>query len=265
MKILLTIMFSVILAARGHSQSELSVVNHKPYAELFVHGPFRPYTFRICAIVPAGCSSSEILRSANDIYPGDYFWPPFTVPRGSSIDQPSAKEKQQIAQFLKEYFPEQFQNPALIDSAWAYNYGCYENVDRREFYVMLSQGDTIFVISGWMGKFISFFRVVPHDRKATPSGFIKQVKDLAPALGKLGLSDSLAKVYNYAGVVDSNYFMETYDKDSRLWLRHYPFKAVLPPDNPEKGKERLYNLIEISKIYDQDMLDARVSQLLHPR
>jgi hypothetical protein len=272
--ILLCFSLAVYALAPSSSIAQLTIVNHKPYADRFSRGPMRPYTYRISAEVQAPCDASFFLRSANDIYPGDYFWPAFagTPPAILSypnylIKNPSSEEKQQIALFLKDYFPMRFQNPALIDSAQAYTLRCLYTPDsvRHEFYIMLSEGDTIYVISGWDGKFISFFRANPYDKKLTPTDFIAQAIQIAPGLGKLALSDQMVKVDTGKVWEEKTYFLQSYEISNRLWLRHYPISVVLPPDNPETGKEKLYNLIEISKIYDQALFDGRLNQVLYRR
>ncbi len=260
-----------LLLAPGISVAQLSVVNYRPYADRF-DGATRLYTFRISAMVPAVCQAMPNVRSSNGIYPGDYFWPAFAGYPSSlglpqfKLEQLDAEEKQSLVRFLKEYFPEKFHISALIDSIRTYTYGCYSG-DRHEFYLMLSEGDTIYVISGWFGKFMSLFQAVPSNKILTPADFIKQIKEIAPALRKSKLSDSLVSVdnYVYGERGDTTFFMQAYDPVNRMWFRNYPTKLVLPPADPAKGKEKPYNIIEISQIYDEVIFNARAGYLLKRR
>ncbi len=244
----------ILLFVPSISMAQLSVVNYRPYADRF-DGATRLYTFRISAMVPAVCQAMPNVRSSNGIYPGDYFWPAFAGYPSSlglpqfKLEQLDAEEKQSLVQFLKEYFPEKFHISALIDSIRTYTYGCYSG-DRHEFYLMLSESDTIYVISGWFGKFMSFYRAVPYDKRLTPAELITEAPIIAPGIRKFGLSDSLVKVDT--SLIDDQklYFLEAIDKVHNLRLRHYPINVVLPPEDPKTGKERLFNLIEITKMND---------------
>jgi hypothetical protein len=264
--ILLPFSLAAVLLAPMCLKAELNVVNCGPYADRFGPGPMRPYTYRISAMVQAPCNVSFFLRSANSGLPGDYFWPAVAdLPPeilsyvNYSIKRPSAEEKKEIMQFLKDYFLVRFQIPALIDSAQTYTISCLYTPDsvRHEFYLMLSEGDTIYVISGWFGKFMSLFRASPYDKRLTPADFIAQAIQIAPRIRKLSLSDQMVKVDTGQVWEEKTYFLQAYEISNHLWLRHYPISVVLPPDDPKSAKEKLYNLIEISKIYDQALFHGR--------
>ncbi len=302
--ILLSILVAIILFPCT-SRGQLSVVDNKPYADRFLKQPLRQYTDRISADVPAMCWVRDI-RSAHKAFPGDYFWPARTYSKNKDIIMPNSEEKRQIMQFLKESFPGKFQDSSLIDSAQNSTYQCSFRTDsiRNEFYLMLSEGDTIYVISGWYGKFMSLFRATPYEKIPTPANFIAEAKEIAPGLGKMGWSDSSVKAEYYPDSLikiayypagddsahnrktydrdqfvtmqpynskiekyplknDTAYFMEAYNAANSMWLRNYRIREVLPPSNPKKGKEKAYNLIEISKIYDREMFELRRFLVFH--
>ncbi len=259
-KLLLPFFLAVFLLAPRCSRdtaflAKLHIVNHQPYADRFAQGPVRPYSFLISAEVPAICNAPWT-RSANFGLPGDYFWtaitsfpPPSPERLKNSIKRPTAEERKQILHFLKDHFAIQFQNSTLIDSGQTYTYGCYSS-DRHEFYLMLSEGDTVYVISGWFGKFMSFYRAVPYDKRLTPADLIAEAQKIAPGIRKFGLSDSLVNVDTSLVWDQKLYFLELDDNAHHLRLRHYPINVVLPPEDPKTGKERLFNLIEITKMND---------------
>lgn len=257
--ILLPFFLAAVWLAQAYPAEGLKVVYHKPYTIRYGRGSMKPYTWRISAIVPAPCQVSDLVRSANTVLPGDFFWPSTIYSDDMAIKRITPEEKKQIALFLKDYFPEKFQDSTLIDSAQSFTYRCMYTPDsvRHEFYLMLSEGDTIYVISGWFGKFMSLFRASPYDKRLTPADFIAQAIQIAPRIRKLSLSDQMVKVDTGQAWEEKTYFLQAYEISNHLWLRHYPISVVLPPDNPKSAKEKVYNLIEISKIYDQALFHER--------
>jgi hypothetical protein len=191
------------------------------------------------------------IRQGSSKYPGDYFYPPDAFIPKEFISRNlhttlAFSEIESIADFLKENILPSFSDSLILSSFKGYAFE-YPNGPHREPYTMLADGDTVYVISGWLGKFLSFYRVVPGDFRFT-------VPELMDKLNKL---TTLAKKIDEKGFrheSDSlNYLWEYVDKNNMFRIRNYLIKATLPPDPPD-SPAIFYNLIEITKFYDKGVM-----------
>jgi hypothetical protein len=189
-----------------------------------------------------------VIRQSSPTNPGDYFYPADTYINSEFIAkdlhvQLTTAEIKVIEDFLKENLLTRFSDSVVLSSLKGYNF-IFRDGLHREPYTMLSEGDTVYVISGWLGKFLSFYRVVPGD-------FRLKVPELMQELEKITPISQEIKEGSFRHVSDSlNYLLEYVDKDKMFRVRNYLMKTVLPPDPPD-GKEKYYNLIEITKFYDK--------------
>jgi hypothetical protein len=208
--------------------------------------------------LPLSTQLNPFLRDLNVNYPGDYFWPPDGLIQKkdgkSSLNTELTKsEVEEVLNFLKDNFPTKFPTSKAIESLRGYAYSLrtspsrYSGEPRREAYTMLSDADTIYVVSGWLGKFLSFYRVVPGDFRLSILELMNQLDKLTPLAGEIDEkgfkheSDSL------------NYLWEYVDRDKMFRIRNYLMKATLPP-NPPDSPEKYYNLVEITKFYDKGVI-----------
>ncbi len=191
------------------------------------------------------------IRQGSATYPGDYFYPPDAFIPEEFISKNlhttlAFSEIESIANFLKENILPSFSDSLVLSSLRGYSFE-YPNGLHREPYTMLADGDTVYVISGWLGKFLSFYRVVPGDFRLTVPELINHLDKLTP----------LAKEINpkeFRHESDSlNYLWEYVDKDKMFRIRNYLMKATLPP-NPPDSPPIFYNLIEITKFYDKGVI-----------
>jgi hypothetical protein len=197
-----------------------------------------------------GTTLNPFIRDPDIRYPGDYFWPPDGLLQNKDAEstlkaQLTVNEIDTVRKFLKYNFPTEFSGSATLLSlkGYAYNFPG-PGGPRREAYTMFTEGDTVYVVSGWLGKFLSFYRVVPGDSRLTVPQLMKQLEILTPLAKEI-------KEGSFKHVSDSlNYLLEYVDKDKMFRVRNYLMKTVLPPD-PPVGKEKFYNLIEITKFYDK--------------
>jgi hypothetical protein len=191
------------------------------------------------------------VRQTTLAYPGDYFFPadayiPYQFAAKYLHARLTADEINSTGNFLKEYLSSRFSDTTILSSLKGYSFEI-PGSQHREPYTMLADGDTVYVISGWLGKFLSFYRVVPGDFRLTVPELIDQLDKLTP----------LAREINEKGFrheSDSlNYLWEYVDKDKMFRIRNYLMKATLPP-NPPDSPEKYYNLIEITKFYDKGVI-----------
>jgi hypothetical protein len=201
--------------------------------------------------LPLMTQFSSVIRQNYAPYPGDYFYPADAymyseyMPEGLHI-RLTAEEIKAVEDFLKENLPSRFSDSLVLASVKGYNFIFSDDL-HREPYTMLSEGDTVYVISGWLGKFLSFYRVVPGDFRLSVPQLIDQLAKLTPLA-----RDIDEKEFRHES--DSlNYLWEYVDRDKMFRIRNYLMKATLPP-NPPDSPEKYYNLIEITKFYDKDVI-----------
>ena len=100
----------------------------------------------------------QFSRDRNPKNPGDYF----LFPGGAYGISLSNSEFNDITTTLKSYVIPSMYNLFVLANLKGYYYELGNgNVKRREFRVRFAKSDTIYVISGWLGKLISFYRCIP--------------------------------------------------------------------------------------------------------
>jgi hypothetical protein len=191
------------------------------------------------------------IRQGSSKYPGDYFYPPdaFTSKEFVSKDLHMALTSAEIkntSEFLEKNISLPFSDSLILSSLKGYSFE-YPNGPHLEPYTMLAEADTVYVISGWLGKFLSFYRAVPGNFRLTVPRLMDQLDKLTPLAKEIyekrfrHESDSL------------NYLWEYVDNDKMFRIRNYLMKATLPP-NPPDSPAIYYNLIEITKFQDKDVM-----------
>ncbi len=211
-------------------------------------------TYLMLMEIPQRTQLHGLIRQSNDEYPGDYFWPPnallSTNPEDDGYNSPlDIAEKSTIAAFLARYVSPRYSDSLIITSLQGYFY-VFPNGPRREFYTMFADSDTVFVVSGILGKFMSFYRAVPGDFRLSPDQFLTQVRGISSITDGLKIAEG-----DFTKKDDpDNYFLQYIHKQALIRLRNYQLEAVLPPAGPESRTPRKYNLIEITKIVDRSII-----------
>jgi hypothetical protein len=191
------------------------------------------------------------IRQASTAYPGDYFYPPDTyfpteaLPT-NLIAMPKSSDLKVIKNFLNDETSEAFYYSPILSSVKCYNFD-YPNGHHREPYTMLTDADTVYVVSGWLDKFLSFYRVVPGDKRLTVPQLMTELEKITP------LSKEIDQKKFRTESDSANYLLEYVDKDKMFRVRNYLIKATLPPDSSD-APESYHNLIEVTKFYDKEAI-----------
>jgi len=186
------------------------------------------------------------LRSPNDKNPGDYFYSPMTV--DAIILENSIRAE--IHGLLSSFIDTAFFSDYIISRLSGFSYQlCDQCGHRKEFHIRYSRGDTLYVISGWIGKFISFYRAVPGDFKLSIRQLQNEIAKLSPSYQ---IADSNAFIVKNTR---SGYFCKRVDKQNMVRVRNYTITEVSDPRNKQDMNQSwTYNLIEITKFLDKEMI-----------
>ena len=201
--------------------------------------------------IPLSTGLNFLIRQPVPTFPGDYFRPA-NAGIGNNLQdihsEFSISEREEVKRFLNSnvFFDTSEIEMLLNLTCFAYD---IRGNHRREAYGMFVDSDTVYVISGWLGKFMSYYRVVPGDFRLTTSEFIEELDKITPLAKNLE-----GKEKTFHNEADStNYLHEYIDRDGMFRVRNYLMKTVLPP-SPPVGPEQYYNLIEITKFYDKEAI-----------
>jgi len=177
--------------------------------------------------------------------PGDYY----TSPIGADTMTLSSEDKKEIILLLKINIITAVYDSTILDNISGYQYKLYsEKEKRREYFIRYAKGDTIYVISGWLGKFLSFYQAIPGSTCYSLNEFQNNVKKLSPSYIKA--PDSSFRVNP-----NGPYFLEHYDKEYMLRIRGYLIGEQASVDTTTGYPiEKNYSLIEITKFIDKGMI-----------
>jgi len=183
-------------------------------------------------------------RKRDSKNPGDYFMTPDRAESAVLTNSEFLEIKKLLSQNVYDYYFDDF----AINNIKGYEYTFADsNIWRREYYLRYTSGDTIYVISGWLGKFFSFYRAVPGDFRYDENDLRREVKKITPTSIKTN-NDSFKRIDE-----DMNYLLEYIDKPNKMRIRNYLFYARFEYGvSGEKGKT--YNLIEITKFIDKEVI-----------
>ncbi|HBC47497.1 MAG TPA: hypothetical protein DEO84_01290 [candidate division Zixibacteria bacterium] len=242
----------LILSFSGAIGSELKVENYYRYAKpvTIIYTPIQRDYLKL-DYVPITTGLEPFIRGPVLAYPGDYFWPPDTYLYDNYGESPidsklTRHEIASISEFISKNLSSGFYDSSVSYSLNGYAYD-FPNGPRREAYTMLSDADTIFVISGWLDKFLSFYRVVPGDKRLTIPELMKELEKITPLSKEIDQKKFRTKSDSV------NYLIEYVDKVKMFRVRNYLMKATLPPDAPD-ALESYHNLIEVTKFYDKEAI-----------
>lgn len=259
---ILTIISASVIAFKGVIASEnLFIISVEPlnidteYGFLGINPP----------AVPAIPQVNSVIRQADNKYPGDYF----RSPKGASKIILRIDELNEISNTAKSFIDTAYFNDFVFENLRGYAYTLYNHIDvrgkdslggntfrievdtfyRREYHVRYASGDTVFVISGWLGKFLSFYRAIPGDFKYTVDQFQNEVKKLSPvyvATDKNNFRDESS---------NGGYFYEYIDRTKMTRIRNYFVTDYMIFDEAtKKPYNKQYNLIEITKFIDKEVI-----------
>jgi hypothetical protein len=176
--------------------------------------------------------------------PGDYYRSPGVLDTVAlSID-----EIEQIKNLLSQNIRTDYYDSLVIANITGYQYQYKrQNEERREYYVRYARNDTVFVISGWLGKLFSFYISLPG-RPTFDEGQL-QAKVSALAYEELNLGQIPVK-----RILTDPYFIEYIDKANMVRVRSYhvrEFPKIATEVMPSSVDR---SLIEITKFLDKEAM-----------
>jgi hypothetical protein len=184
------------------------------------------------------------LRQPLPTAPGDYF----RHPLGADSMTLSSLDKEQIHSLLKSNINPVFYDSSMLEKISGYQYRLNsEKEKRREYFLRYAKGDTIFVISGWLGKFLSFYRSIPGHKQYS----IRELQTVAQLLSPsyIAGADNSFKINP-----NGPYFLEHVNRDNKMRLRGYLVGEESYIDKTtEYPVDKTYSLIEITVFIDKDM------------
>lgn len=178
--------------------------------------------------------------------PGDYF----VSPHGAAEVSIPETTKEEIRASLLSTINSRYFDDYLLDSLRGYTFQLGgEDQPRGEYYIRYSRNDTIFVISGWLGKFISFYRAVPGHKKYSFDDLQKAIAQLI-AIGIEIPHEAYEKSSR-----DNPYFIEYIDREKIVRVRCYHISEIVRFD--EQANNFItdpYTLIEITRFIDKETM-----------
>jgi hypothetical protein len=234
---------SLLLLAVGVSVAEQgnSILVSRAFETCFRH-------IRYLGMYPTPMSDGKMefwIRSRLPEAPGDYF----RCPEKADTTTLTDSDYSQVVHLLEDNIPRRFYDSYVLAHVIGYEYTMAKgSIHRREYYVSYARGDTIYVISGWLGKFLSFYRAIPGD-------FRYEVSQLQAEVQKLVLSYRETKEDSYKKIdEEKNYFLEYINRENMLRVRNYLVDATFIFDDSRQAAKTTYNVIEITKFIDPEVM-----------
>lgn len=199
-------------------------------------------------LTPTAMADGKMLffiRQESPKLPGDYFRPPMGADSVSISDIEISKKDSILQTFINSA---NF-SKLILDSLNGYEYAVAQGtVHRREYHVSYACGDTIYVISGWFGKFLSFYRAIPGDFRYDASDLRQEVAKLMLSYPKIG-DNSFRRIDD-----ERNYFLEYVDRENMIRVRNYLITGLDIFGIVATKGTLTYNLIEITKFIDPEVM-----------
>ncbi|MEE9554299.1 MAG: hypothetical protein V3W18_08390 [candidate division Zixibacteria bacterium] len=213
-------------------------------------GPVSGYSMshdRYLGVLMRSSSSAfveEWYRRSDPKLPGDYF----IRPQGADSISLTDEEQAEIRELLEQNVNNKYYDQFVIESIAGYQYSIADSlIPRREYYLKYAREDTVFAISGWLGKFFSFYKVVPGD-------FRYDTVELQIEASKISSSYRSAKRESFRQLDDEyNYLLEYIDRPNKMRIRNYQI-GVRFSYGVSDDQAQTYNLIEITKFIDPEVI-----------
>lgn len=240
-KYVLMLWFSInLLQSSVAADSELKIIK-RPLEGYTLHIHYlTPYQFPM----PDG-NMQDWIRQRFPKTPGDYFREPDGADTTTIID----REFSEVRELLTENVYNSFYDDFILENLDGYEYTMGKgSVHRREYHIYYARGDTIYVISGWLGKFLSFYRAVPGNFRYDIDELQNQVELISPSYRK-------TKGKSFKQIDEErNYLLEYVDKENMMRVRNYLVDATFIFDDTRQGETLKYNLIEVTRFIDEDVI-----------
>ena len=185
-------------------------------------------------------------RSRNPLWPGVFY----LKPQSAYAISLSEDEYHDLTTLLKATIDSSYHGYSVLRHLGGYYYEMnHGKIKRREYHIRYTKGDTIFVISGWPGKFLNFYRAVPDTIKYSVAKLQEEVGKLCP---KYAAGPEHEFTQSYDGY---QYFLEYIDRNNMMRIRC----IFINEGSAEWVKNKwvsgeYYNLIEITRFIDQNTM-----------
>jgi hypothetical protein len=185
-----------------------------------------------------------IRQKLHGSYLGDYYRSPGPIPESVIKEE----EKVSAWNFLKEDINALNYDSAIFSNISAYEYKLFnEELPRRDIFLRFSKADTVYVISGWVGKFISFYRSIPKYYKYDLNELNENISELSKMDIKIP-----PEIYEQCSK-NNPYFIEYVDHAEMLRVRCYHiYEERMNIDTLFAYGP--YTLIEITRFLDKEMV-----------
>jgi hypothetical protein len=186
------------------------------------------------------------IRYAGIKSPGDYY----RYPRGAHKDSLSVAAKKEITSILQSTVKPDFYDEQIIGSLASFRYRLeLEDSPREDFFVRYTGADTVYVISGWLGKFLSFYRAVP----GTLNYDLRELQEIVSLFAAFEIT--IPKESYEKSSKDNPYFIEHIDREKMYRVRCYHISEQAGADKTTSHLVMCpYTLIEITKFIDKETM-----------
>jgi len=187
------------------------------------------------------------LRMSRITTPGDYFF----YPRGADTTVLSSEEILEFKSTLDGLISDKYYDSYVLDNVGGFKYELRGGiVSRREYFVKYARADTVYVISGLLGKFLSFYRTIPGKEVISIDQLKRESKKLSPSI-------EFKKDLDFVKKDDDRiYFVEYLDREQKLRVRNYQVVEYWQETDKERDDSigKYYNLIEITRFLDEEAM-----------
>ena len=187
-----------------------------------------------------------LIRQENNIAPGDYY----RYPKGAKPISLPQTSRTEILSLLENTIKDNYYDSTLLISTRGYSYFLSEDsLVRNEYHLRYSLGDTIYVVSGWLGKFLSFYRAIPGIQKYDYDTLNRKISELA------AFDIQVPKEIYEKSSKDAPYFIEFVDRDKMTRVRCYHVTEIISfGQSFEDRTTRQLTLIEVTRFLDKEMM-----------
>ena len=243
-----TFVLSIFLCPLAYSQKQSHFHNISEPPNLYMDQDYTTQTYNFID----DYGPTKIGRRGPDpIAPGIYY----LRLSGAYMINLDSLERSEIINALHSTIDSSFYDNQMLRYPQGFYYELANgSVKRREYHLRYAEGDTVYVISGWLGKFLSFYRVIPDQDSAkyTIGELQDEVKKLAPSYIK---GDSSSFLHWIEG---DNYFLEYIDRKNQLRIRSYfMYQSTCYDEKIERYNRKIFNLIEITRFLDKDIMPPK--------
>ena len=188
----------------------------------------------------------QLRRSSSPKAPGIYYlWPARAYPIELASD-----EFYEVVNWLKSMIDSSCYDLYVLTHLKGFYYELQKgSVKRREYHIRYSKGDTILVISGWLGKFHCFYMAIPTDKKLNVEQLQRKVKAIFP--GYTPADDSSFTKLSDGG----DYLLDYIDRKRMVRVRNFNVGEDMRPSDDGLSLIGLpYNVIEITQYIDREVM-----------